>query len=458
MKAPKPPTEQERLDALYRYEILDTAPEQEFDDITLLASQICGTPIALISLIDEDRQWFKSKVGMAENETARDIAFCAHGILQSDMFVVEDAQADKRFAANPLVTGNPRIRFYAGSPLITPEGHTLGMLCVNDQKPRKLNPDQTAALQALSRQVVAQLELRRNLKELQKAMVQRELAETKLKEAHKQLVDASRRAGMFEVATSVLHNVGNVLNSVNVSSALIIEKIHKSKKDKINQVAALMREHENNLGDFFTNDSRGKQLPNYLERLASCLAQEQNDLLHEIDSLIKGINHIKHIISMQQNYEKLSGALETFEIADLVEDALNMNSDAIMRHKIKVQCDFADVPPILTEKHKVLQILVNLISNAKDACVTSTKQDKQIILRTMKENSLVKIEVIDNGIGITSENLPKVFNHGFTTKQEGHGYGLHNCALVAKELGGKLTAVSKGSGEGATFVLELPIQ
>ena len=163
MKALLPLDETERLKALARYQILDSLPEQDFDDITLLASHVCGAPIALISLIDEGRQWFKSKIGLTESQTPRDIAFCAHGILQSDFFEVRDAQMDERFSTNPLVTGDPKIRFYAGAPLVSPDGHTLGMLCVNDVVPRELTPTQKAALQALSRQAVAQMELRRTL-------------------------------------------------------------------------------------------------------------------------------------------------------------------------------------------------------------------------------------------------------------------------------------------------------
>jgi PAS domain S-box-containing protein len=181
MKAPLPPDEAERLKALRSYEILDTEPEQEFDDITLLASRICGTPIAMISLIDENRQWFKSKTGMTESETARDLAFCAHGILQTELFIVPDAQADERFATNPLVTGAAKMRFYAGAPLITSDGHALGMLCVTDQVPHELSAEQKTALQALSRQVVAQLELRHRLAELRQTVLQLKRAKEELK-------------------------------------------------------------------------------------------------------------------------------------------------------------------------------------------------------------------------------------------------------------------------------------
>ncbi len=180
MQASLPPDEKERLKALYRYEILDTSPEAEFDDIALLASHICGTPIAIVSLVDENRQWFKSKVGTTASETPRDIAFCAHGILQGELFIVNDAQLDARFASNPLVTGDAGIRFYAGVPLITPDGHALGMLCVSDRVPRDLSSEQKTSLQALSRQVVALLELRRSGMELRQTVAQLKRAQEAL--------------------------------------------------------------------------------------------------------------------------------------------------------------------------------------------------------------------------------------------------------------------------------------
>ena len=280
-------------------------------------------------------------------------------------------------------------------------------------------------------------------------------AETRLDEAHAQLVDASRQAGMAEVATNVLHNVGNVLNSVNVSSSLIAEKMRESKIANVKRAVGLIRAHENDLNDFFANDPKGKQLPGYLCNLADHLAQEQEEILHEVGLLDSNIMHIKEIVDMQQSYAKTSGMVESLKVVDLVEDAIRMNNGAMTRHNVRVVRDFAEVPPILTEKHKVLQILVNLIRNAKYACDDSGRDDKQITLRVAKGNGGIKISVVDNGIGIPAENLTRIFGHGFTTRKEGHGFGLHSGALAAKEMGGTLAALSDGTGLGATFTLEL---
>lgn len=169
MNAPLENNEKQRLKVLWEYEVLDTVPEEIFDDLTELAARICEAPIAMISLVDEKRQWFKSKVGITQSETSREVSFCAHALKQDDLFIVPDATLDPRFSGNPLVTSEPRIRFYAGAPLVTPDGYALGTLCIVDTVPRELRPDQQQALKILARHVVSQLELRRRSRELAQA-------------------------------------------------------------------------------------------------------------------------------------------------------------------------------------------------------------------------------------------------------------------------------------------------
>jgi PAS domain S-box-containing protein len=287
---------------------------------------------------------------------------------------------------------------------------------------------------------------------------ERKRAEAELEQTHQQLLETSRQAGMAEVATGVLHNVGNVLNSVNVSTTLVTEQLKKSKIANLAKAVALMNENATSLGDFMTHDPRGKQLPGYFTQLAGHLTDEQTNLLTETEQLRKNIEHIKDIVAMQQSYAKVSGVTETLKISDLIEDALRMNAGALVRHGVDVIQEIEDLPPVMLDKHKVLQVLVNLIRNAKYACDDSSRTDKQIKVRVAGGENRIRIEVIDNGIGIPAENLIRIFSHGFTTRKNGHGFGLHSGALAAKEMGGALTASSDGPGLGATFTLELPIR
>jgi len=192
MSDPTPENEKKRLKVLWQYEVLDTVPEELFDDLTELAARICEAPIALISLVDEKRQWFKSKVGTTVNETTRDISFCAHAIKQSDLFIIPDASKDERFANNPLVTSAPKIRFYAGAPLITPDGYALGTLCIIDTVPRELRPDQKQALGILARHVVSQLELRRRSRELTEVRREKADATEQVKKLQAELESARK--------------------------------------------------------------------------------------------------------------------------------------------------------------------------------------------------------------------------------------------------------------------------
>jgi two-component system sensor histidine kinase ChiS len=276
-------------------------------------------------------------------------------------------------------------------------------------------------------------------------------------DAARQLLETSRQAGMAEVATSVLHNVGNVLNSVNVSSGIIYDRIQKSKITGLTKAVALLEAHKSDLAGFLENDPKGRQLLGYLAKLDANLTHEQKETLHEIHALLANILHIKEIVAMQQDYARPSGVTETLYIEDLVEDALRLNSGMLDRHTIKFVREYSEMKPVLVDRHKVLQILVNLIRNAKHSYDNLRGSEKQIILRITNENDRMKISVSDCGIGIPAENLIRIFNHGFTTKKGGHGFGLHSAALTAKELGGTLTASSAGTGQGAKFTLELPI-
>jgi PAS domain S-box-containing protein len=286
----------------------------------------------------------------------------------------------------------------------------------------------------------------------------RKLAEARLAETHDQLVVASRQAGMAEVATSVLHNVGNVLNSVNVSATLVADHVRHTKAVNIAKLAALFDQHKADLAAFLTTDSRGQTIPAYLGSLAESLAVEQTMLLAEIEHLRKNIEHINDIVALQQAYARTSGVTETISIPDLIEEALGINADALARHNVTTIRDYQARPVIATDRHKVLQILVNLVRNAKLACVDSGRTDRQITVRTTSDDHGVQIVIIDNGVGIPVENLTRIFNHGFTTRKTGHGFALHSGALAAKELGGALTVRSDGPGHGATFTLELPCQ
>lgn len=282
-------------------------------------------------------------------------------------------------------------------------------------------------------------------------------AEAKLDAAHKKLLETSRQAGMAEVATGVLHNVGNVLNSVNVSATLLRDAIKGSKAAGLAKAAALLREHAADLAEFISRDPKGRQLPLYLEQLAERLASDQAAWLDELASLARNVEHIKNIVAMQQSYARVAGVTEIVNVTDLVEDALRLNAAALTRHEVEVCREYDPaVPDITVDKHKVLQILINVIRNAKYACDESDQPDKRLTVRIAHDAHQVRISVTDNGVGIASENLTRIFSLGFTTRKEGHGFGLHSGALAAKELGGCLVAHSDGLGQGATFTLELP--
>jgi PAS domain S-box-containing protein len=290
-------------------------------------------------------------------------------------------------------------------------------------------------------------------------ITERKLSEAALEKAHKELVDASRQAGMAEVATSVLHNVGNVLNSVNTSMSIATDKVGQFKAAGLGRVAALLNEHAENLPAFFAEHPQGVRLPKFLTQLAGHFATEQQAVLGELASLRTNLEHINEIVATQQSYAGAGGLVEVLPLAEVIDDALRMNAGALERHGTQVVRDFdRALPPIALDRNKLLLILVNLIRNAKYACTESGVADKRITVRAhLNGNGLAKISVSDSGIGIPAENLTRIFEHGFTTRKAGHGFGLHSSALAARDMGGSLRVHSDGLGHGATFTIELPV-
>jgi signal transduction histidine kinase len=294
-------------------------------------------------------------------------------------------------------------------------------------------------------------------RELETQVAAKETALAELAEAQSSLLEVSRAAGMAEVATGVLHNVGNVLNSVNVSCTLVSDQLRESRVGNLARVADLLAENRRNLSQFLSEDPRGQKIPKYLTSLASALEEEHKVMQRETGSLQDRIEHIKEIVAMQQSYGRVSGISETISAEKLMEDALKLNTGALSRHQVRVRRQYEAVSPITVDKHAVLQILLNLINNAKYACTDSDKEEKIITLRVLNHNpGRIQMQVEDNGIGISRDNLTRIFQHGFTTKKTGHGFGLHSGALTARTLGGSLTVSSDGPGFGATFTLELP--
>ena len=282
-----------------------------------------------------------------------------------------------------------------------------------------------------------------------------------MKRLNQSLLEASRHAGMAEVATSVLHNVGNLLNSISVSSTVVRDRIKGSKAASLRQAALMMRGHNGHLAEFLTQDPKGRLIPEYLDTVTDILSKEHEEVISELSGLSANIEHVKEIVATQQSYATSSGVFEFLHPGDLADDALRMNGDLLQRSRVRYTREYGMMAPrVKADRHKVLQILVNLIQNAMQAMDASGVREKHLTVRVAvsADKSTVGIRVSDNGIGIAPEHLAEIFRHGFTTKKNGHGFGLHGAANFAKELNGQLTVHSDGPGKGAAFTLFLPTQ
>ncbi len=273
--------------------------------------------------------------------------------------------------------------------------------------------------------------------------------------ARKNMLETQRIAGISEVTTSMLHNIGNILNSVNVSLSLLEENCKNSKLNNLLLLRDLIKSHEHDFINFISNDEQGMQLPTYLIALGDYWQNQHKNTQQEFSSLLQNINHITDILKSQQFLAGSFGMVESIQVCNLLNDAVNINSFTLNNSDVIIQKEYEDIPPILVDRIKFLQILVNIVRNALQA-IASNKVDKKIILRIKTDKKMVTIQVIDNGCGIEKKNLIKIFSHGYTTKLNGHGFGLHASALSAHEMGGSLTAESEGLNNGATFTLTLP--
>lgn len=392
-----PPTENEatRLKALYGYDVLDTEAEKIFDDLTQLAAQTCNTPITLISLIDPNRQWFKSKVGLEAQETSRDIAFCAHAIHQKGIFEVEDTLQDKRFFDNPLVTSAPNIRFYAGTPLVSPDGYAIGTLCVIDDKPNKLTHDQRQALEVLGRSVISQLELRKKIKEL------------KLANEHK-----------TEFLSNMSHELRTPLNAIIGFSHLMLEDIKRY------SLPAKLSEYIGHI------DYSGRRLLSVVNSVI------------DLNKIEAGMMQVQiELVCLREYIKDLEGMLAITANEKDVEFSIYI-SNHLPTH-------------LAIDQAKVSQIITNLVHNA----IKFTDSGKWVKVEISHNNNKLVITVSDQGEGISTIDQTKLFSKfqqvGQAKSSEGSGLGLSITRGLIDILGGTINVLST-LGSGSTFKVMLP--
>jgi PAS domain S-box-containing protein len=289
-------------------------------------------------------------------------------------------------------------------------------------------------------------------------VTERKRAAREMEILNQQLVTASRQAGMADVATGVLHNVGNVLTSVNITVRDVLDRLRSSRLSHLHSVAEIFQREQSRLASYLTDDPTGRRLPGFLIKLDANLSEENQRLRTDVESLVEHFEHIREIIVTQQSSARLFGVNENVAPAQLFEDALKLIADSLDRHGLTLERCFAAAPSVKADRHKVLQILVNLLKNAKDSLLGSGVRGGRITVRVAPDGDRhVSLAVEDTGPGIAPANLVKIFQHGFTTKKDGHGFGLHSAVLAAREMGGDLRVASEGPGHGAVFTLTLPL-
>lgn len=311
-----------------------------------------------------------------------------------------------------------------------------------------------AAFNGMTRELGASIEaLQESHDQLERRVVERT---RELREAQREVVEVARRAGMAEIASNVLHNVGNVLNSVKVTTSLLGQQVRGTRATALGRAVALLRQNQDQLSAFFSPGGKGPQLIEYLEQLCKRLDEERQQVMLELGQLDRHVDHICSIIDVQQSHAGAVHMVEIVSLSELVEDALRIEASPLARLGIEVVQELERLPPIRVDRHQVLQILINLLSNARHAIEARASGPGRVTVRVRRHEQSVRVEVEDNGVGIAAESLTRIFQHGFTTRAGGHGFGLHSSALAAQQMGGTLTVHSEGPDRGARFTLTLP--
>ncbi|HEV7764652.1 MAG TPA: ATP-binding protein [Thermoanaerobaculia bacterium] len=502
-----PENEGERLAALHRYQILDTTPEEAFDELVQLASMMCGAPIALISLVDTSRQWFKARIGLDVQETPRSVSFCGHALHDSDVFVVHDALADPRFATNPLVVGEPKIRFYAGAPLTSPEGLKLGALCVIDRRPRLLDTRQRSALRALGRQVMVQLELRRQITERSKA--EREL--DRFFDLSLDLLCISGTDGRFKRLNPAFTSVFGYTHD-ELTSRPFLELVHPDDVEKtarelqnlrlgrktirfenryvckdgttkwiawtaspvpedgvIYAVARDItgaREVERLKRDFVATVSHELRTPltsirGSLGLLAAGLMGELTPEAREMVAVAERNSvRLMSLINDILDFEKLeSGKVEMdlrpTPLLRILERSIETTNAFAVQEGVSIELHSSNTA-VLADEARIVQVVVNLLSNA----VKHSERGARIAIRSHAGPEWVEVKVEDRGSGISAEAQPLLFERfhqidsGDSRTKPGTGLGLAICKAIVEQHGGSIGVESR-LGEGSTFWLRI---
>ena len=479
-----PENETARIEKLLSYQVLDTETETAYDDLVAIAAQICETSTALVSLVDSDRQWFKAKQGIAAAETPRDLAFCAHTILQPQVMVVPDARLDERFAANPLVVNEPYIRFYAGAPLITSDGYKLGTICVVSSEPKEMASHQVKALEALARQVVNQLELRLTLQQITHEIAEKETAQSLLENANADLeARVKLRTETIQQKNQALEEA--LLELQHTRSHLV----HSEKIASLGQLVAGVAHEINNPLGFVKSSIRHTQT--YVADLVELLKLYQeiygkeneaiaelsedvspdfviDDLTKMLNSMGMGANRIIEIVRSLRSFSRQEQpGLRPANLREGIDNTLMLLGHRLRmigteNQPIEVIKHYSEIPDINCDIGQLNQVFMNLLANAIDAFEEASEQqaidDPTITIATAMVDNQIVISIADNGSGMPESVVQNIFQPFFTTKavDKGTGLGLSiSHKVIERKHKGEIMCESE-PGVGTTFTLKIP--